>query len=235
MNKLTLNEPAKIIYLFYKSFFFKSNANFKHLFLSGKIIMTTDVTTSEGQTMAVDLEGTEDLSTFMEEVETYMTYKVASYINDYWFPILIPIGLVGNTLSFLVMMKQNNRKVSTCIYMAAISVNDNLIMGFALSNWIFTVVIRQGIWECKIAAYFVNFSIQSSVYQVLAMTVDKYVAIKWPHRAATYSTPRRAKSILLFLFILCLFYNSPHLLLASMVGKFCLSYAVGGTVAEVFS
>ena len=43
----------------------------------------------------------EELQFFMAEVETYMTYKIASYysyyINIYWFPILVPIGLVGNT------------------------------------------------------------------------------------------------------------------------------------------
>ena len=65
---------------------------------------------------------------FMEEVETYMTFKIANFINNYWFPVLIPIGLVGNTLSFLVMVKSNNRKMSTCIYMAAISLNDNIMM-----------------------------------------------------------------------------------------------------------
>ena len=76
---------------------------------------------------------TQDSSTFMEEVETYMMYVVASFIDMYWFPVLIPIGLVGNTLSFLVMIKPNNRKMSTCIYMAAISVNDNLMIVLCLS------------------------------------------------------------------------------------------------------
>ena len=71
---------------------------------------------------------------FMEEVETAMTFKIATYITKYWFPILVPVGLVGNTLSFLVMIKPNNRKLSTCIYMAAISINDNLMMFLALHN-----------------------------------------------------------------------------------------------------
>ena len=72
------------------------------------------------------VKATED--TFMEEVKTYTEFKVANFINMYWYPILVPIGLVGNTLSLLVMMKPNNRKMSTCIYMAAISINDNLMM-----------------------------------------------------------------------------------------------------------
>ena len=66
--------------------------------------------------------------TFMEEVESFFIFKIADFFNRYWFPVLIPIGLVGNTLSFLVMIKPNNRKMSTCIYMAAISVNDNIMM-----------------------------------------------------------------------------------------------------------
>ena len=66
--------------------------------------------------------------TFMEEVEAYTIFKIANFISIYWLPVLVPIGLVGNTLSFLVMIKPNNRKMSTCIYMAAISVNDNIMM-----------------------------------------------------------------------------------------------------------
>ena len=199
-------------------------------------------------TMTVDktvtLGDTEDISSFMEEVETYMTYKFVSYINQYWFPILVPIGFIGNILSFFVMMRPNNRKVSTCIYMAAISVNDNLMMCLALYNWIVNAVspdekhnnlYKQELWGCKIAAYLVNFCLQSSAYQVVVMAIDKYVAIKWPHRAVTYSTPKRAKMIIFIVFLCAVIYNSPHLLLASFLGGLCLSYAVGGTVAEVFS
>ena len=51
---------------------------------------------------------TED--TFMEEVEAYTIFKIANFISIYWFPILVPLGLVGNSLSFVVMIKPNNRK-----------------------------------------------------------------------------------------------------------------------------
>ena len=63
----------------------------------------------------------------MEQVKTFTTYNIAIFIMKYWFPILVPIGLVGNTLSFLVMIRPSNRKMSTCIYMAAISMNDNAV------------------------------------------------------------------------------------------------------------
>ena len=179
----------------------------------------------------------EELQFFMEEVETYMTYKVASYINVYWFPILVPIGLVGNSLSFLVMTQPNNRQMSTCIYMAAISVIDNLMMCLALHYWLVTVVKVHELqmWECKTISYLTNSSLQSSTYQVLAMTVDKYVAIKWPHRAAVYSTPKRSRVISTGVIVCCLSYNVPHFFAASVVGGQCLSYSVGGTITRVYS
>ena len=64
---------------------------------------------------------------FMKEVQGFLTFQIASFIAKYWLPTLVPIGLIGNTLSFMVMIKPNNRRMSTCIYMAAISVNDNLM------------------------------------------------------------------------------------------------------------
>ena len=33
---------------------------------------------------------------FMHEVEKYMTYKISMAITTYWFPILVPVGFIGN-------------------------------------------------------------------------------------------------------------------------------------------
>ena len=195
----------------------------EHITLIGNITMEDDVTESS--------------ATFMEEVESYMTYKVASFIDKYWFPVLIPIGLVGNTLSFLVMTKPNNRKMSTCIYMAAISINDNLMMCFVCYYWLVSgfSIHNWYLWECKLNAYFTIFSLQCATYQVLSMTVDKYIAIKWPHRAATYSTPRRARFIALEVFVCTLIYNVPILFVTSLIGDQCVAYAVGGTMTRLYS
>ena len=137
-------------------------------------------------TQSLENRATEDVSDFLEEVETHLTYQIALYINQHWFAMLVPIGLVGNTLSLLVMIRPNNRKVFTCIYMAAISINDNLMMCLAFNDWLVTVV---NVYEwhlclCKSLSHLVLFSLQSFTYLILTMTVDKYIAIKWPHKAA---------------------------------------------------
>ena len=178
---------------------------------------------------------TNDVPSFMEQVETYAAYKIASYINQYWFPVLIPVGLVGNTLSFLVMIKPNNRKVSTCIFMAAISINDNLMMCLSFHNWLVNVVKMHPwhLWECKTMAYLFRIALQSSIYQVLAMTFDKYLAIKWPHRAATYSTSKRVNIFIIILYVFSIIYNSIVFFITGLNRGDCSLVLLNETTARV--
>ena len=174
---------------------------------------------------------------FIGKVETVNTYKIATSLNMYWFTVLIPLGLVGNTLSFLVMMKPNNRKMSTCIYMAGISINDNIMMFESLHNWLVSAVKVHEFkpLECRFASFWALFGLQNSTFQVLAMTIDKYVAIRWPHKAATYSTQRRAKIITIGLFAGLIIYNTPHLFLARLTGDQCFGYSAEGVFTKVYS
>ena len=129
----------------------------------------TQIMADDNSSMKVDFL---KANTFLEEVHTFMTFKVATHITRYWFPIMVPIGLIGNTLSFLVMIKPNNRKKSTCIYMAAISINDNLMMFMALRNWFITelLVHHRDLTQCKIGAFVGLLLLQNSTFQVVAMT-----------------------------------------------------------------
>ena len=173
----------------------------------------------------------------MEEVSTFTTFKIANFINTYWFPVLVPIGVVGNTLSFFVMMKPNNRKVSTCIYMAAISINDNILMCMCSHEYLVSSlqIHKWNLIECKFLAFAALFAVQNCTYLTLAMTVDKYIAIKWPHRAATYSTPRIAKMIAFGLYTSVFIYNIPHFFLSSIIGDQCVGYAIQSQITSIYS
>ena len=175
--------------------------------------------------------------TFMEEAEAYATFKIASFISIYWFPFLVPIGLVGNSLSFFVMIKQNNRKMSTCIYTAAISINDNIMMFVCFHDYLVSVLLVHQ-WtpiECQLSAYFSLFVLQNGTFQVLAMTLDKYIAVKWPHKAVTYSTHGRAKMITVGLSVFAFIYNVPPLFLSKIIGGQCFNYGRSSMIARVYS
>ena len=62
--------------------------------------LTSHLVMAENSTSETDKQ-----DIFFQEAGTYMTFKVAKYITTYWFPILIPLGLAGNILSFLVMIR----------------------------------------------------------------------------------------------------------------------------------
>ena len=174
---------------------------------------------------------------FMEKVETLITLQIPTFLKIYWFPMLVPIGLVGNTLSFLVMIKPKNRAISTCIHMAAISVNDNFMMLMATRNWLATElkIYKRNSVECKVTSFLVLLILQNSTFQILAMTVDKYIAIKWPHRAASYSTPKTAKATIAAVFICVVIYNVPHFFASKLIGLQCFGYRTGGVVTKVYS
>ena len=42
--------------------------------------------------------------------------------------VFVPLGLVGNVTSLLITTKERNRKISTCVYMSALSVVDSLVL-----------------------------------------------------------------------------------------------------------
>ena len=207
--------------------------------MEDELTRTIVITMFETQTMITNFTEAETVTPdpFMEEVKTYIIFTIAMGFRMYWFPILVPVGLVCNTLSFLVMIKQTNRKISTCIYMVAISITDNLMMCLDFYTWVFTIA-REHSWhpiECKLKVYLVFCALQNSTYLVLFMTLDKYVAIKWPLRAATYSIPRRAKCFIVIVSMCVIIYNIPHLLFSGTVGKECFGYVISGVVMQIYS
>ena len=178
---------------------------------------------------------TED--TFIAEVQSYTSFKIANFVSIYWFPFLVPTGLVGNFLSFLVMIKSNNRRMSTCIYMVAISINDNLMMCVCFHDYLVSVLHIHG-WkpnECKISAFLTLFALQNGTFQVLAMTLDKYIAIKWPYKASTHSRPERTKMVAVSLSVFAFVYNVPTLFLSYIIGGQCFNFGIRSVITRVYS
>ena len=127
--------------------------------------------------------------------------------------------------------------MSTCIYMFAIGINDNLLMYACLHAHLvdFIQIHKWSLIECDFVAFVSLFTLQNCTYLILAMTVDKYIAIKWPHRAATYSTPRRASMIALGLYVCVIIYNVPYFFLSSVIGGQCMVFGISNLFSRVYS
>ena len=83
---------------------------------------------SNAVTLPNTTESTEAMTKLstMEIANQMLISKIAMFIHMYWFPIMVPAGIVGNCLAFVVLLQQHNISVSCCLYMAALAVSGRL-------------------------------------------------------------------------------------------------------------
>ncbi len=169
-----------------------------------------------------------DTDEFMREAASYWQFRVGEAIHRYYFPAIVITGVVGNTLSFLVMVKPHNRNISTCVYMACLSVSDTLLLLYqGYSIWILPTfnlhpfVPLHCLWNMFTSF---GFSMVGSLI-ITAMTFDKFFAIKFPHKSASFSTPNRAKIIVLIVAVFSVVFNLPQFYVTQLVDGTCMPYA----------
>ena len=63
---------------------------------------------------------------FLLVVSRHIMYKVGVAIHRYYLPVIVVLGIVGNSLSLAVMTRPHNRQISCCLYMSALAVSDNI-------------------------------------------------------------------------------------------------------------
>lgn len=143
----------------------------------------------------------------------YVEYRILKYLLLYIPPILLILGTVGNILSFIILMRRSMRKFSTYIYLAILSITDTLVLYIGLLRlWIGELngfdVKNQADWICKlisVAGYTVS---DYSVWLIIAVTVERYVAVCYPLHASMMCNLRRAITVMTSLLIILFFINS---------------------------
>ena len=173
---------------------------------------------------------------FLQEVTSHWMFKAGSTIDQWWFLILVPIGLIGNSLSMVVMAMKHNRHLSTCTYMMAISINDNVLMILFLYQWLLKNTDIQTLTNtiCKILGPFILIFVYNGSYQVVLMTFDKCFAIMAPHRALSFCTPKRAKILLVIIFTLMFLFNSPNFYLHRLVVADCAGNTIQTPLVQAY-
>ena len=195
-------------------------------------------TIAHGNSTASSTDASEWNILILQESQKYTPYWAGWYIHLIWLPIIIPVGIIGNLLSFIVMMQRQNRRVSCCLYMAALAVSDSVALFRKGYEWLIYMFGKPYVQiECQILAYIGLGSVQYGIFLVLGMTVDRVLAIRFPWKARIYCTTFRAKlTILIRLIAVCL-YNLPNFVTARPMGNpsyTCSTYVVPLPYIEVY-
>jgi hypothetical protein len=63
--------------------------------------------------------------------------QMADDVKKWWFVLIIVFGIPGNTMSLLITLKKDNRRISTCIYMASLALVDSgVIVNAGFHYWL---------------------------------------------------------------------------------------------------
>ena len=136
-------------------------------------------------TMAMTWETTGG-NIFAIQATRFLTFQVGHAIHQFYFPVIVLVGMIGNTFSLLVMVQRNNRHISCCVYMGALAVTDFLVLAMGGYYWIKTVVLSGLVqWECSYIGYLFHVNIDAFAiftkmchdFIYCAITSRKYVII----------------------------------------------------------
>lgn len=128
-------------------------------------------------------------STNVTSRHTTAYHEIARYIDLYYLPIIIVLGMLGNALSFIVYSRRNQKKKPLSIYMRALSCADTVIMLLAGADWLNNHFIEQrSELRCITTSFVQHVTFNICEYILVAIAFSRLVAILFPIKAAKTTT-----------------------------------------------
>ena len=139
-------------------------------------------------------------------MNTYPDYVTAHNLGLYGYPTIIVIGTIGNLLTFLIMLKPSMRMTSTCFYMAALAIFDTLALYFnCFTKWLAFFegldALKVSSAACKTINFMSYTCFDIAVWTLVAMTIERFLAVHFPFKASKYATIKNGKIVLVVLII----------------------------------
>ena len=170
--------------------------------------------------------------------QKFLLFKIGQIFNKYWSPVIIIIGLPGNFLAFLVMLKKDNRRISTCVYMSALCISDSSLL--FIHAYAFGVYVWPG-WPiyqvvCKLLTFMARALLQFGSYIILFMSIDRFLVVHFPLKSKFISTPRRSMLVIAALFFFAFGYNiHNYFWTKAFAHGICVAYYGSGLEIKIFS
>ena len=116
----------------------------------------------------------------------------------YLTPIIIVVGLFGNSVSLCIFKRRTIRKLSASVYLSAICISDTCVLFFILLDWLnkglpriggsgarVPIVLRHG---CCQAFLFFSYTFRIiSVWLIIVFTFERYVSLTSLYRVIVFT------------------------------------------------
>ncbi|XP_067217162.1 FMRFamide peptide receptor frpr-18-like [Linepithema humile] len=124
-------------------------------------------------------------------------------IRKYCLPIFIILGLLGNSLSAIVLFRKKMRSFSFNIYLSVLAMSDIIYSMLSLINWLQIMDIKpiKNYMYCLIffLHFLLYFSEFLSVWLIVAFTIERFIVTKYPLLRRFWCTVKRAKIVVITL------------------------------------
>ncbi|XP_052369590.1 somatostatin receptor type 2-like isoform X1 [Oncorhynchus keta] len=147
--------------------------------------------------------------------------QTSTMVITFLYFLVCGIGLCGNALVIYVILRYAKMKTVTNIYIMNLAVADVLFMlglpfiaiQLALVHWPFGAVL------CRVVMTVDSLNQFTSIFCLMVMSIDRYLAVVHPIRSTKWRKPRMAKSINLAVWGVSLLVNLPIIIYSGLITK----------------
>ncbi|XP_060523643.1 neuropeptide SIFamide receptor-like [Cylas formicarius] len=132
--------------------------------------------------------------------------------------LVFAVGLVGNFFVIAVVFRSPRMRTVTNFFIVNLAVADILVIVFCLPATLMSNIFVPwvlGWWMCKTVPYVQGVSVAASVYSLVAVSLDRFLAIWWPLKCQI--TKRRARIMIVFIWCVALTTTIPWALFFDLV------------------
>ena len=140
--------------------------------------------------------------------------KVVAVVVPIIFGLIAVLGFCGNLLVIIVVVSNKQMRNTTNLLIINLAVADLLFIvicvpftaaGYAMPTWPFGTVF------CKIYQYMINVTAYASVYTLVLMSLDRYLAVVHAISSMTIRTERNAYVVIILSWVAIMGLNTPIL------------------------
>ncbi|XP_018299796.1 SIFamide receptor [Mycetomoellerius zeteki] len=198
------------------------------------LITEAIATTSPRATMEDQIlfNASKNLSVIEHASDRFYRHSMAmSAVYCVAYVVVFVVGLIGNSCVIAVVYRSPRMRTVTNFFIVNLAVADVLVIVFCLPATLMSNIFVPwilGWFMCKAVAYIQGVSVAASVYSLVAVSLDRFLAIWWPLKCQI--TKRRARMIIVVIWFIALTMTSPWLLFFDLVSiydddpdlRFCL-------------
>jgi growth hormone secretagogue receptor len=146
--------------------------------------------------------------------------EISRYIYAIVFPVIFIFGLIGNLLSSIVFSITKLNHTSCGIYFLLLAIFDSLALIGGLHHCLtigYHVPVPNAMY-CRARNFFLYMAMDMTSWMVVAISVDRYLKVKYPIKARMYGT--RKLSIIVSCILITIFIIKNFHLITVFIGDF---------------